>query len=56
MRVVDTVVHDGSGDILAGESHGPGLFHVQVKLRLTTRLSRVSLLKHFFFIIYFNYN
>ena len=41
VHVVDTVIHDGRGDVLAGDPLGPGRGHVQVQLGLTPILARV---------------
>ena len=41
MHVVDAVIHDGRGDVLAGDPLGPGRGHVQVQLGLTPILARV---------------
>ena len=41
MHVVDTVIHDGRGDVLAGDPLGPGRGHVQVQLGLAPILARV---------------
>ena len=38
-----TVVHDGRGDVLAGDAQGPGSANVQVKLGLASILTSVFL-------------
>lgn len=40
-KLLHTVIHDGGGDVLAGDSLGPGRLHVQVQLGLASVLSRV---------------
>ena len=45
MHVVDSVVHDGRSDVLASETHGPGLLDVQVQSGLASSLTRVLLNK-----------
>ena len=42
MSVVNAVVHDGGGDILAGEAHGPGLFDVEIEFGLAIGLTGVA--------------
>ncbi len=41
MRVINTIIHDGSGHILARESHSPGLLHIQIQTRLAISLASV---------------
>ena len=40
-----TIVHDGRGDVLAGDAQGPGSANVQVKLGLASILTSVFLQK-----------
>ncbi len=43
VHVVDAVVHDGRGDVLAGDALRPRRAHVQVQPRLAAVLTRVFL-------------
>ena len=44
MHVVNAVIHDGRGDVLAGDSLSPSCGNVQVQLGFATILTRIFLI------------
>ena len=41
MHVIDSIIHDGGGNIFAGESHGPCQFDIEIEAGLATRLTSI---------------